>query len=129
MSRQTIVYAFVLVLVYATVQQLGKGKIRLLWVIVAFAMPLCSFALFLTQSGTLIRSTNPGFDTTYCLIYGFFTACLMAGFCEEIIFRGLMMGAIDQRWGRIPAVIIPSVLFAAAQNNKAHFVMRSELFP
>ncbi|VBA45428.1 hypothetical protein LAUMK41_00132 [Mycobacterium attenuatum] len=34
--------------------------------------------------------------------------------CEEIIFRGLLWGAVDRRWGRWAALVVTTVVFALA---------------
>lgn len=39
---------------------------------------------------------------------------VVAPFCEEIVYRGLLWGAVDRRWGRWPAFIVTTVVFAVA---------------
>jgi len=39
---------------------------------------------------------------------------VVAPFCEEVIYRGLLWGAVDRRWGRWVALIVTTVVFAVA---------------
>jgi uncharacterized protein len=39
---------------------------------------------------------------------------VVAPFCEEVIYRGLLWGAVDRRWGRWVALIVTTVVFAIA---------------
>ncbi|MFV8051834.1 type II CAAX prenyl endopeptidase Rce1 family protein [Mycobacterium sp. 48b] len=39
---------------------------------------------------------------------------VIAPICEEVVFRGLLWGALEQRWGRITAVIVSTLVFALA---------------
>lgn len=44
----------------------------------------------------------------------FLTVAVVAPVCEEIIFRGLLWGALEQRWGRWVAAVVSTVVFAVA---------------
>lgn len=44
----------------------------------------------------------------------FAVVVVVAPFCEEIVYRGLLWGAVDRRWGRWPAFIVTTVVFAVA---------------
>jgi uncharacterized protein len=44
----------------------------------------------------------------------FVLVVLVAPLCEEIIFRGLLWGAVEQRWGRWVALGVTTVVFAIA---------------
>lgn len=44
----------------------------------------------------------------------FIVIVFVAPLCEEIVFRGLLWGAVDWRWGRWAALIITTVVFAIA---------------
>jgi membrane protease YdiL (CAAX protease family) len=54
------------------------------------------------------------FPRTRCELRGFSLLALSAGFCEEIVCRGFMMGFLTMRIGVIPAVILSSILFGFA---------------
>ncbi|KLI05306.1 membrane protein [Mycolicibacterium conceptionense] len=38
----------------------------------------------------------------------------IAPICEEVVYRGLLWGALEQRWGRITAAIVSTLVFALA---------------
>ncbi len=44
----------------------------------------------------------------------FAAVVLVAPVCEEIVYRGLLWGAVDQRWGRWTAFAVTTVVFAVA---------------
>ncbi|UXA16043.1 CPBP family intramembrane glutamic endopeptidase [Mycobacterium sp. SMC-4] len=44
----------------------------------------------------------------------FVVIVIVAPVCEEILYRGLLWGAIDRRWGRWAALVISTVVFALA---------------
>lgn len=39
---------------------------------------------------------------------------VIAPICEEVVYRGLLWGALEQRWGRLTAVTVSTVVFAVA---------------
>lgn len=47
-------------------------------------------------------------------IVAFVVIALVAPFCEEIVYRGLLWGAVEPRWGRWAALIVTTVVFAIA---------------
>lgn len=44
----------------------------------------------------------------------FVLIAIVAPICEEIVYRGLLWGAVDQRWGRWVAFAVTTVVFAVA---------------
>lgn len=44
----------------------------------------------------------------------FAAVVLVAPICEEIVYRGLLWGAVEQRWGRWTALTVTTVVFAVA---------------
>ncbi|MBS1690623.1 MAG: CPBP family intramembrane metalloprotease [Actinobacteria bacterium] len=44
----------------------------------------------------------------------FVLVVFVAPVCEEIVYRGLLWGAVEQRWGRWAALTVTTVLFAVA---------------
>ncbi len=44
----------------------------------------------------------------------FVLVVFLAPVCEEIVYRGLLWGAVEQRWGRWAALAVTTVLFAVA---------------
>lgn len=60
------------------------------------------------QSNTFDTETVLATITSAAAFYG-----LAAGIVEEMIFRGIIMGCLEKRFGITVAVIVPSVLFGA----------------
>lgn len=88
------------------------------------------------QSG-LIKGLMIGFLTTlpmfigYGIVYGLHEPVtlslvhhdlVLAGFFEELLFRGFLFGILYYRagWGFVPAIIIPSVFFGIGHLYQAH---------
>lgn len=44
----------------------------------------------------------------------FLVVALVAPLCEEVIFRGLLWGALERRWGPLVAIVVSTVVFALA---------------
>lgn len=44
----------------------------------------------------------------------FVVIVMVAPLCEEILYRGLLWGAVDRRWGRWAALVVTTVVFALA---------------
>ncbi len=44
----------------------------------------------------------------------FLIVVLVAPLCEEIVYRGLLWGAVDRRWGQWVALVVTTVVFALA---------------
>ena len=55
-----------------------------------------------------VRTTWPVAVTVLILVAG------IAPICEEVVYRGLLWGALEQRWGRITAAIVSTLVFALA---------------
>ena len=50
------------------------------------------------------------------------TSAVLTPILEEILYRGIIAGQMDRFWGRIPAVLISSLLFGAMHFNVVQFV-------
>jgi membrane protease YdiL (CAAX protease family) len=44
----------------------------------------------------------------------FLIVVFVAPLCEEIVYRGLLWGAVERRWGRWLALVVTTVVFALA---------------
>ncbi len=55
-----------------------------------------------------VRTTWPMAVTVLLLV------AVIAPICEEVVYRGLLWGALEQRWGRITAAIVSTLVFALA---------------
>jgi membrane protease YdiL (CAAX protease family) len=84
--------------------------------------------LFLTVPASMIyvRVVGPNANSAAGAMFGtvrtswpwavvvFLIATGVAPFCEEVIFRGLLWGALERRWGRWVALTVSTVVFAVA---------------
>lgn len=89
-----------------------KNIFRAVWVVTAVFMPiLVVFGFFLLGGDWHRANIEPeqmkALITGTIFFYGF-----AAGAVEEMIFRGVIMGMLEQRIGRVKAVLLPSILFA-----------------
>ncbi|MBS0548550.1 MAG: CPBP family intramembrane metalloprotease [Proteobacteria bacterium] len=57
------------------------------------------------------------------LIPSFVAFALMAPLVEELIFRGLLYGWVEKRWGSMVALVVSSLAFAAAHYEPAHILL------
>lgn len=92
--------------------RISKFSVKPLWCIAAVVMPcLVSVILLLTtghwENNQLSITEIAGIVTAGVFFYG-----LGAGFVEEMIFRGVIMSALEYRCNKYVAIIAPSVLFA-----------------
>lgn len=98
------------------VGRLPDGK----WFLAGLLLPLAVTAFYLFFGNGEIRR-NPNFDVAGVLSSVTLSAGI-AGFVEEIVFRGMLMRAFQKKLGTVAAVLAPSVLFAAL-----HTVMLPDL--
>ena len=57
------------------------------------------------------------------LLPSFVAFALLAPLVEELVFRGLLYGWIESRWGSIVALVVSSLAFAAAHYEPAHIIL------
>lgn len=93
---------------------LGMPKLHIQprWAITAVLLPLavtgCYLLLF---RGTFVRADMRGGEMFSTLGAGIAFTGIAAGFVEEMVFRGVILNLFAQRWNKIVAVIVPSLLF------------------
>lgn len=88
-------------------------RFRGVWAITAVIMPAAVSGAFLMMPGewsrTLLDSAHVwDIITGGILFYGF-----AAGIVEEMVFRGVIMGTVENQWGIRSAIIVPSIVFGA----------------
>lgn len=92
---------------------ISKCRIRIKWAVAAVLLPVLVTAVYLFLPGSFVA--NP-LDTGTKLAFatrGIFLAGLGAGVVEELLFRGLLMNAVIQKWGKAAGILAPSLLFAS----------------
>lgn len=104
-----------------------KNIFRAVWVVTAVFMPILAVFGFLFLGGDWYRGDiepeqMKALITGTIFFYGF-----AAGAVEEMISRGVIMGMLEQRIGRVKAVLLPSVLFAVVHMVGGSFDVMSML--
>ena len=83
------------------------------WILAAFVLPVIVKGIFLLLPGEFVSSgmdKNQIFNT---LSSGIVFTGIAAGLVEEMVFRGIIMSLIRERWNTKAAILVPSVLFAS----------------
>ena len=99
-------------------------KIKPIWAVSAFIMPaIVVFGLLMT-AGHWDNPEMDGAQIADSITTSVFVAGLAVGAVEEAVFRGVIMKALEMRWNKVVAVIVPSALFGAAHalNGKLSLV-------
>lgn len=104
-----------------------KNIFRAVWALTAVFMPILAVFGFLLLGGAWYRANiepeqMKALITGTIFFYGF-----AVGAVEEMIFRGVIMGMLEQRIGRVKAVLLPSVLFAVVHMVGGSFDVMSML--
>lgn len=104
-----------------------KNIFRAVWVVTAVFMPILAVFGFLFLGGDWYRvdiepEQMKALITGTIFFYGF-----AAGAVEEMVFRGVIMGMLEQRIGRVKAVLLPSILFAVVHMVGSSFDVMSML--
>lgn len=104
--------------------RITRYKIKPVWAVAAFIMPAIAVGGFLLTAGHWDNAKMDGFQLADSLTTSIFVVGLAVGAVEEAVFRGVVMKAIEMRWNKAAAVIVPSVAFGAAHalNGKLSFI-------
>lgn len=82
------------------------------WLLCAFLLPIVvkgAYLLFI--DGTYVSSDMNGSRIFSTITAGIFFTGIAAGFVEEMVFRGIILNLLKQKWNIKVAVAVPSVLF------------------
>lgn len=83
-----------------------------LWIGVSAIMPIAVLLCYMVFSGDLRFNNHSAIENVTILSRTLFAVSLAAGFSEELIFRGVMMYAIEKRFSSAVAIVSTSVIFA-----------------
>ncbi len=91
---------------------MSKFKIKTRWLFIAIVFPFIikGSYLFLFH-GEYVSSNMDGNQIFNTLSAGVAFTGIAAGFVEEMVFRGVILHALEKRWNMKIAVIVPSLLF------------------
>ena len=87
-------------------------RIDVFWGVCAVVMPLSVVGVYMLLGGHWENSVLSGREIWKNLSASVFLYGLAGGIVEEIIFRGLIMGVLEETWNKWVAVLVPS-LFGA----------------
>ena len=86
--------------------------IKAKWIIVGILLPVAVKAVYLLFfSGKYVSSGMNGNQIFSTLSTGIVFTGIAAGFVEEMVFRGVILNLLKEKWNIKVAVLIPSVLF------------------
>ena len=104
--------------------RIPRYKIKPIWAVSAFIMPAIVIFGLLMTAGHWDNPEMDGAQIADSITTSVFVAGLAVGAVEEAVFRGVIMKALEMRWNKAVAVIVPSVLFGAAHalNGKLSLV-------
>lgn len=88
-----------------------KPKIQVRWIICAILLPVAISMILLCTQGELVKNNMNAGQIVNIVLYAIFRTGLGAGVVEEMVFRGLIMKALEKSWGKLVAIFIPSVIF------------------
>lgn len=92
--------------------RIGRPRLKPFWCVPAVLMPALVCGVYLLLPGRWAAAEgqmSAGMIITSNLLY----AGICTGIVEEAVFRGVIMTALERRWGRVAAILVPSVLFGA----------------
>lgn len=89
-----------------------KVSVKIKWVVAAFILPLAvTFFYVLFVPGETVVHTLDGAGKFNAIVIAVIYTGFAAGVVEEMVFRGLIMDLLKERWNMAVAVIAPSVVF------------------
>ncbi|MCM1156579.1 MAG: CPBP family intramembrane metalloprotease [Roseburia sp.] len=91
--------------------KITKVSLKPVWCITAVMMPLAVCGILVLTGGHWENSVMSAADTAALVTGSVMYLGLGAGIVEEVVFRGLVMSALEKRFHKIVAIIVPSVLF------------------
>lgn len=90
-----------------------KCRIQIKWAVAAVLLPALVTVVYLFFPGSFVMNTLDAGTKLAFATRGIFLAGFGAGIVEELLFRGLLMNAVIQKYGRAAGILAPSVLFAS----------------
>lgn len=99
-------------------------RVKPVWAAAAFIMPAIVVSGLLMTAGHWDNPEMDGLQIADSVTTSVLIAGIAVGTVEEAVFRGVVMKALEMRWNKATAVIVPSVAFGAAHalNGKLSFL-------
>ena len=91
--------------------KMPRFSLRAIWVAAAVIMPCLVSLVLCATPGHWQNNMLSGSEISQIVTRAVFVAGIGAGLVEEMLFRGVIMSAMEKRWNRYMAIFVPSVLF------------------
>ncbi len=89
----------------------GKITVRPIWIVCAFVLPFAVSGILVLTPGNLVTNDLTTSEIINQVTYAMLWAGLAVGIVEELVFRGIIMTALEKRWNKQIAILIPSMMF------------------
>lgn len=93
--------------------RIPKFKIQIVYLFTGSLMPILVLLISILFGGTWQVSAFDSENIFAIVISAIFFYGLAAGIVEEMVFRGIIMGCLERKFGIMAAILIPSLLFGA----------------
>lgn len=103
--------------------RIDRPHISIMWLAVAVLLPVIVSAILLCMPGNFVKNDLSGLQMVNIFVTAIFVVGFGAGVVEEMIFRGFIMTALEKRWGKRIAIVIPSVLFGLLHASRGMNVL------
>lgn len=103
--------------------RIDRPHISIMWLAVAVLLPVIVSAILLCMPGNFVKNDLSGLQMVNIFATAIFVVGFGAGVVEEMIFRGFIMTALEKRWGKRIAIVIPSVLFGLLHASRGMNVL------
>lgn len=91
--------------------RIEKPKFKWYWIVTALLLPAIVVIAFVMFGGLWVVNNVPVYDKVVIIVFGVLYYSIAAGIVEEMVFRGIIMGTLEQEYNLKVAVLIPSILF------------------
>lgn len=90
---------------------MGHFHLNWKWVIIGLLLPILVTVIYLIIPGHFVISQKSTSEILAVISRGLFFTGFGAGFVEEMVFRGIIMTLVKDKWGKLISIAIPSLLF------------------
>lgn len=91
--------------------RIDRPHVELKWLACAFILPIAVMTILLLTPGEFVHNDMKAIRAAEIVITAVFVSGIGAGVVEELIFRGVIMKALEKRWGKRVAILVPSIIF------------------
>lgn len=105
-----------------------KFSVKAEWILTAIILPVAVTSVYIIGfEGTFVSSNMTGNQIFDTLSAGIFFTGIAAGFVEEMVFRGVILNLIKERWNIVAAVLVLSIAFGCLHVLGMDFTIESSL--